>query len=121
MNKRTGLTRLVYALTYSVQGLRHAWHEPAFRQELLLLLVLLPAALWLGETWLERAALVGVWVFVMVVELLNTAIESAIDRIGTEHHLLSGRAKDIGSAAVLLALLLATGVWLAALWQRFSG
>jgi diacylglycerol kinase (ATP) len=82
---------------------------------------LVPAAFWLGQTWVEIALLVGSVILVMVVELLNTGIETAIDRIGTEWHALSKRAKDMGSAAVLLSLMLCVGIWLAALWKLFHG
>ena len=82
-------------------------------------MVLLPASLWLGRNWVEVALLAGTVVILMVVELLNTGIETAIDRIGPEWHALSKRAKDMGSAAVLLSLLLCAGVWAAALFQRF--
>ncbi|MFY7904785.1 MAG: diacylglycerol kinase, partial [Burkholderiaceae bacterium] len=83
-------------------------------------LVLLPLAFWLGQTWVEVAVLAGTVVLVMVVELLNTGIESAIDRIGPEWHDLSKRAKDMGSAAVLMSLLLCGGTWAAALWARLT-
>ena len=82
-------------------------------------MVLLPGSLWLGQSWVEVALLAGSVVIVMIVELLNTGIETAIDRIGPEWHDLSKRAKDMGSAAVLLALLLCIGIWAAALFQRF--
>jgi diacylglycerol kinase (ATP) len=87
----------------------------------LLSIVLIPAAFWLGQTWVEVALLVGSVILVMVVELLNTGIETAIDRIGTEWHALSKRAKDMGSAAVLLSLLLCLGIWLAAFWKLLHG
>jgi diacylglycerol kinase (ATP) len=83
-------------------------------------MVLLPVAFWLGHNWVETALLAGTVLLVMIVELLNTCIESAIDRIGPEWHDLSKRAKDMGSAAVLLSLLLCLGVWLAALWQHWA-
>ena len=83
-------------------------------------LVLLPLAFWLGETWVQTALLAGSVLLVMIVELLNTGIETAIDRIGPEWHDLSKRAKDMGSAAVLLSLLLCSGIWLAAFWNRFA-
>lgn len=116
---RTGLHRLWHATEYSLQGLRTAWGETAFRQEAIAALVLVPAAFWLGRGWVEIALLAGTVVLLMVVELLNTGIEAAIDRIGPEWHELSKRAKDMGSAAVLLSLLLCAGVWGAALYQRF--
>ncbi len=83
-------------------------------------LVLIPAAFWLGNGWVEVAILIGTVTFILVVELLNTAIETAIDRIGPEWHDLSKRAKDMGSAAVLLSLLLCLGTWGAALFQRLA-
>lgn len=116
---RTGLHRVWHATGYSLQGLRTAWGETAFRQEACAAVVLVPAAFWLGRSWVETALLAGTVVLLMVVELLNTGIEAAIDRIGPEWHELSKRAKDMGSAAVLLSLLLCTGVWGAALYQRF--
>lgn len=116
---RTGLYRVWHATGYSLQGLRTAWGETAFRQEACAAVVLVPAAFWLGRSWVETALLAGTVVLLMVVELLNTGIEAAIDRIGPEWHELSKRAKDMGSAAVLLSLLLCTGVWGAALYQRF--
>ncbi len=115
---RTGLHRLWHATGYSLQGLRTAWGETAFRQEAIAALVLVPTAFWLGHGWVETALLAGTVVLLMVVELLNTGIEAAIDRIGPEWHELSKRAKDMGSAAVLLSLLLCASVWGAALYQR---
>lgn len=117
---RSGLNRLWHAAGYSLKGLYAGWREPAFRQEVLLALVLVPLAFWLGQNWVEVALLAGTPILLMIVELLNTAVESAIDRIGSDWHELSGKAKDMGSAAVLLATLLLIGVWGAALWQRFG-
>jgi diacylglycerol kinase (ATP) len=116
---RTGLARVWHATFISLYGLRAAWGETAFRQEAILAMILIPLAFWLGRSWVETAMLAGSVVLVMIVELLNTAVEAAIDRIGPEWHDLSKQAKDMGSAAVLLALVLAGGVWLAALWHRF--
>ena len=116
---RTGFTRLMHATGYSLQGLRAGWGETAFRQEAMASIVMLPAAFWVGRGWLEVSMLVAVVLLVMITELLNTGIETAIDRIGPEWHDLSKRAKDMGSAAVLLSVLLCAGVWLAALVQRF--
>lgn len=116
---RTGLDRLWHAARYSMDGLRAGWGQTAFRQEVLAALVLLPAALWLGQSWLEVTLLGGSVVLVLVVELLNSGIEAAIDRIGPEWHLLSKQAKDMGSAAVLLSVFLCAGIWGAALFQRF--
>ena len=117
---RKGLSRIFHAAGYSAQGLIAGWGETAFRQEVLVSLVLLPLAFALGQNWVEVALLSGSVLLVMIVELLNTAVESAIDRIGPEWHDLSKRAKDMGSAAVLLSLLLCTGIWLAAIWSFFS-
>jgi diacylglycerol kinase (ATP) len=114
---RTGLNRVFHAGGYSIQGLLAGWGETAFRQEALAAVVLLPTAFWLGQGWVETALLAGSVLLVMIVELLNTGIESAIDRIGPEWHDLSKRAKDMGSAAVLLSLLLCGGIWLAAISQ----
>ncbi len=116
---RTGLRRVWHATGYSLAGLRAGWGETAFRQEAIAAIVLLPAAFWLGDNWVEVALLAGTVVMLMVVELLNTGLETAIDRVGPEWHALSKRAKDMGSAAVLLSLLLCVGIWAAALFQRF--
>jgi diacylglycerol kinase (ATP) len=116
--QRRGLNRILHATGYSLQGLRAAWHETAFRQEFLLSLVLFPIGYWLAQDWVEAALLLGSLVLVLIVELLNTGIESAIDRIGPEWHDLSKRAKDMGSAAVLLSLLLCLSVWAAAVWSN---
>ena len=118
---RKGFSRIFHAGGYSLAGLKAGWGETAFRQEVILSAILLPIAFWLGQTWVEIALLVGSVILVMVVELLNTGIETAIDRIGTEWHALSKRAKDMGSAAVLLSLMLCVGIWLAALWKLFHG
>lgn len=117
---RQGLNRIVHAGGYSIQGLMAGWGETAFRQEAILAMVLLPLAFWLGQGWVETALLAGSVILVLVVELLNTCVESAIDRIGPEWHDLSKRAKDMGSAAVLLSLLLCGGIWVGALWQRLA-
>jgi len=116
--QRTGVDRLWHAAGYSVSGLRAGWHETAFRQEAIVTLILAPLAFWLGRSWVETALLTGSLLIVLMVELLNTGIESAIDRIGPEWHVLSKRAKDMGSAAVLLSLLLAGGIWITAFLQR---
>ena len=106
------LLRLFRAFGYSFQGLRAAFaHEAAFRQEVILSLVLIPLGLWLGATGLERALLTGSVILVMIVELLNSGIEAVVDRLGDELHELSGRAKDVGSAAVLLSLVNVLVVW----------
>ena len=117
---RSGISRLWHATRYSANGLRYACGEAAFRQELIAALVLVPAACWIGQTWVERALLGGSVMMVLVVELLNTGIEKAVDRIGPEWHDLSRRAKDVGSAAVLLSLLSCGAIWLGAAWSRYA-
>ena len=114
---RRGFDRLWHALGYSLSGLRLAWQETAFRQEAIAASFLLPASFWLGQNWIEVALLSGAVAMVLIVELLNTSIESAIDRIGPEWHDLAKRAKDMGSAAVLLALVWCALVWGFALWS----
>ena len=116
---RTGFNRFWHAMGYSLEGLRAGWSETAFRLEAKVAMVLLPLAFWLGRSWVETALLAGSVLIVMTVELLNTGIETAIDRIGPEWHDLSKRAKDMGSAAVLLSLLIAGGVWIAAIAHRW--
>ena len=117
---KTGISRIVKATRYSAQGLASAWkNEAAFRQEAVLVVLLLPVAVWLGQTALERAVLIGSLLIVPIVELLNSAIEAAIDRHGHEHNELSGRAKDMGSAAVFISLLLVAVVWGLIAAERF--
>ncbi len=117
--QRRGISRLWHAGRYSIEGLCAGWRESAaFRLEVVLAVLMLPASFWLGRHWLETAVLAAAVVAVMVVELLNTGIEAAIDRIGPEWHALSKLAKDLGSAAVLLSLLLCGGIWAAALYAR---
>jgi len=114
---RSGLQRLLPAWRYSWQGLRAAWrHEAAWRQELLLAAILIPTALYLPVAGPAKALLIASVLLVLIVELCNSALETVVDRISTESHPLSGRAKDIGSAAVLVALLNAVLVWLLVLW-----
>jgi len=116
---RTGLNRVWHAFGYSLSGLKAAWYEKAFQQEAIAAFVFIPMSFYIGQTWLETALLAGTVILVMVVELLNTGIESAIDRIGPEWHELAKRAKDMGSAAVLLSLLLCLGIWAAAVYAKF--
>ena len=119
---RTGLDRIRRALGYSIEGLRAAYSgESAFRQEVWLLVIAAPLAFWFGRDWVQVALLLGSLIQVLIVELLNSGIEAAIDRVSFELHDLSKRAKDIASAAVLLSLLLTGGIWLAAIWQKFAG
>ncbi len=118
MAGKSGLKRLYSALRYSLQGLRVAFrHEPAFREECFVAIVLLPLALYLGDNGMERAMLIGAWLLVMIVELLNSGIEAVVDRVGGDYHALSGIAKDVGSAAVLLSLVAAVTVWLLVLFD----
>jgi diacylglycerol kinase (ATP) len=113
---RTGLDRIVQAGRNSLAGVRSAWHsEDAFRQETLLAAVLLPLAFWLGRSGVERALLAASVLLVVIVELLNTAVEYTVDRVSLESHELSKTAKDLGSAAVLLTLFLCAVVWLCVL------
>jgi diacylglycerol kinase (ATP) len=108
----TGITRILKATRYSWQGLRAAYiHEEAFRQEAWLCIVLIPLGLYLGADGVEKALLVASVLLLPLVEILNSAIEALADRVGEEHHELSGRAKDMGSAAVAFAILVAAAVW----------
>lgn len=118
MNKEkiTSLQRLINASKYSWLGIKAAYKgEQAFREEVLALIVCIPLALWLGDTALERVLLIGSVIWVMTVELLNSAIEAVVDRFGGEIHELSGRAKDMGSAAVLFAIICSVLIWVAIL------
>ena len=115
-----GIRRLITATVDSLAGLASAWRsEEAFRLEVILAVFLFPAALWIGSTAMERFLLIGTIILMMIVELLNTAVECTVDRIGTDHHHLSGKAKDVASAAVFLSVLLAAGVWGLSIWTRF--
>jgi diacylglycerol kinase (ATP) len=117
----TGLRRIINATFFSIAGFRAAWRdEAAFRQELMLCVVLVPTGLWLGRTAVERSLLVGTCLIVLIVELLNTGIENVVDRFGGEHHKLSGQAKDLGSAAVFVSLVLVLVVWGLIAWSRFG-
>ncbi|MDO9041146.1 MAG: diacylglycerol kinase [Desulfocapsaceae bacterium] len=110
--KKTGLRRVINATGYSLCGLKSAWQtEAAFRQEVLLMAIMLPLAFLLGKNGVERALLISVCLVVLVAELLNSAIEAVVDRIGLEHHPLAGAAKDLGSAAVFVSLVMVVMVW----------
>ncbi len=112
-NKPTGITRLLRAFGYSFQGFQYAWREEAaFRQEVMLSLLVVPAGLYLGRSGVERALLVSPMLLILVVEILNSAVEAVVDRSGTERHPLAGMAKDMGSAAVMLSFALLGTVWL---------
>lgn len=115
-----GLTRIINAFGYSRQGLRAAYrYEAAFRQEVWLALILIPLALWLKLSAVSTVLLIGSVFLVLIVELVNSAIEAIVDRIGPEYHELSGRAKDVGSAAVLVALVFMVLTWALLLWDAF--
>jgi diacylglycerol kinase (ATP) len=112
-DKPTGMRRVFRAFGYSYQGFRHAWREEAaFRQESVLAALLIPLGLYLGHSGVERALLVSPVIIILVIEILNSAVEAVVDRSGTERHPLAGMAKDMGSAAVLLSFILLGTVWL---------
>lgn len=120
-NSDQGLARLVKAFGYSMKGFRASWqHEAAFRQEVMLSAVLFPLSFWVGRNVLDYALLIATLLLVLITELFNSAIEALTDRVGQERHELSGRAKDMASAAVLLALILMAMVWAAVAWLRFG-
>jgi len=113
MNKHSGLTRIIKAWGYSIDGFKAVWaNEAAFRQEIALCIVLLPLALWLGENGVERAVLIACLFLILITELLNSAIEAVVDRFGEEWHALAKYAKDLGSAAVFLVLTCTASVWI---------
>ena len=117
---KTGLQRVIDATGYSWKGFRAALkHEAAFRQELFIGLAMVPLAVWLGQTAVEHALLIGSLLLVLIVEILNSAIEAVVDRTGDEYHKLSGRAKDMGSAAVMLTLLNVFVIWGLIAYHRF--
>lgn len=116
----TGIKRIINAFGYSMKGLRAAFkHESAFRQETALLIILLPIAFLLGQNIVDYSILIGSLMLVIIVELLNSAVEAVVDRVGDEHHKLAGRAKDIGSAAVFVALLNVGVIWSMYIFQYF--
>ncbi len=116
----TGFARLVRATMASMAGIKAAWRsETAFRQECALAVLMIPAAFWLGTSAVERLLLVATVALVLIVELLNSAVEAVVDRISTDQHPLSGKAKDLGSAAVFLSLVLTGLVWGTLAWIRF--
>ena len=109
---KTGLRRLMNAFGYSIAGTLAAFkHEDAFRQEVVLAAVLIPVALYFGETAIHQALMIGSLLFIIIVELLNSSIEATVDRISVKHHKLAKRAKDIGSAAVFFSLINAAVIW----------
>lgn len=116
----TGIDRVIKASGNSFRGIRDAFrHEAAFRQELLLSVILLPLSFWLAQTVLEWLLLITPLFVLIIVELLNSAVENTVDRIGTQRHTLSGRAKDMASAAVMFSLVFLAVVWLSIAWNRF--
>lgn len=116
-----GLARIIAAAGYSRAGLRSAWrHEAAFRQEACLAVILVPAAFWVGQGAVQRVLLLGSCLLVLIVELLNSAIEAVVDRVSSERHELAARAKDMGSAAVFVSLVLVVCTWLSVAWERFG-
>lgn len=116
----TGLKRIIKAAGYSVQGLKAGWkNEAAIRQELTLFILSLPVIVWVDITMIEKILMLGVGVLVVITELLNSAVEAVVDRVGVEHHELSGRAKDMGSAAVMISLIFAGVTWLLILGNRY--
>ena len=116
----TGIKRIINAFGYSMKGLRAAFkHESAFRQETALLIILLPIAILLGQNIVDYSILIGSLMLVIIVELLNSAVEAVVDRVGDEHHKLAGRAKDIGSAAVFVSLLNVGVIWSMYIFQYF--
>lgn len=118
MKKKTGITRVLFAFKNSGKGFKFLIkNEAAFQQELALAVLLAPLSFIISQNLTELALLLITLAIVLIVEVLNTAVEAVVDRIGLEHHELSGLAKDLGSAAVLISLLLAAGVWLAFLWR----
>ena len=118
-NQSTGLARVYKAAGYSVKGLTAAWkNEAAFRQEAVAAIIAIILAFWLDVDAIARLLLIGKVIIVIIIEVINSAIEAVVDRIGSELHELSGRAKDMGSAAVFLAILLALFVWITVLWQH---
>ncbi|CNH89220.1 diacylglycerol kinase [Yersinia aldovae] len=120
-NQSTGLTRIYKAAGYSVKGLMAAWkNEAAFRQEIVAAIVAIILALWLDVSAIARILLISSVILVIIIEVINSAIEAIVDRIGSEFHELSGRAKDMGSAAVFLAIGLALFVWITVLWQHIG-
>jgi len=117
---KTGIARIIDAFGYSMQGLKAAFiNEAAFRQELLLCVVFVPVGLWLGVDGVERALLIGSLLLVLMVELLNSAVEAIVDRVDTDWSPLAGRAKDIGSAAVFISLLNAGAIWILVLADHY--
>ena len=120
LKSKSDLKRMIKALVYSCHGLKSAWkNETAFRYEIIMTLVLLPLTPWLGQSWVERTILCGSLFLLIVAELINSAIESAVDYISKEIHPLAKQAKDMASAAVFVCLILSFSIWLSALYNYF--
>lgn len=118
--KNRGVKRIINAFRYTFTGLKAAWvHEEAFRQEIILLIVVIPLGIWIGASGTQRAILIGFYLNIPLMELLNSSIEAIVDRVGEEHHVLSGRAKDLGSAAVFLSICIAVITWGIIAFERF--
>jgi diacylglycerol kinase (ATP) len=117
-----GIRRILNAIRYSFAGFKAAWiNEEAFRQEIITAIFVIPLGLWLGVSGTQRAILIGIYFIIPLTELLNSGIEAVVDRIGEERHELSGRAKDLGSAAVLLSIFIVSVVWIIIACERFLG
>lgn len=122
IEKKKGSKRFVNAFYYSMAGFRAAWkNEEAFRQEIILGIFIIPAGFFIGNTYTQKAILIGAYFIIPLVELINSAIEAIVDRVGSERHELSGRAKDFGSASVFLSICIASIVWLLIGYERFLG
>jgi diacylglycerol kinase (ATP) len=118
--KKKGIKRLVNAFYYSMAGFKAAWkNEEAFRQEIIVGIFVIPAGFLIGKTFTQKAILIGAYFIIPLVELINSSIEAIVDRIGTEHHELSRRAKDLGSASVFLSICIASVTWLIIVLDRF--
>ena len=120
--KESILGHIGKAFIWSATGIRSAWkNELAFRVEAIVIIILIPLAIWLGNSAVERALLIASCLLILIIELLNSALEAVVDRIGPEHHELSGRAKDMGSAAAFFAMLTAGIIWVLIIYERFWG
>jgi len=120
-SKDRGIRRLINAFYYTLAGFKAAWiHEEAFRQEIIMAALIIPLGIWLGDSGTQKAILIGMYLIIPLTELLNTAIEVTVDRIGQKRHVLSERAKDIGSAAVFLSICIALIVWIIIAYERFA-
>lgn len=120
--KVTGFARLYHASRYSMKGFKAAFtHEPAFKYEVIAALVLIPSAIFVADNALQLAALIGVVLLVLTTELINSAVEAVVDRVGLERHELAGRAKDLGSAAVFMTLIIAALTWVSVIYHNHFG